>query len=293
LKALHEQEFIVIHRASHLIVLVAFCLGAHTPASAQRDADLRKELDALKQGQAEIQRQIALEDQIEALRKGQEAMQRQLDEIKALLQARPAAAPAAAPAAPAPSNVAGMEFDLSDTPIKGQTNAALTLIEFTDYQCPYCSRFTTNTLPEIVKTYIDSGKLRLALMDLPLEAIHAKAFKAAEATQCAREQGKFWEMHDRLFASQQQLDPWKPHAEALSLDVAKFEACLESGRHADGVRADMALAQKAGISGTPSFVLGRTDPANPNKVTGIQLLRGAQQFNAFKTAIDSALPAGQ
>jgi protein-disulfide isomerase len=283
----------VINRALRLIVLVAFSLATWSPAFAQRDDDLRKELDALKRGQAEIQRQIALEDQIEALRKGQEAIERQLDEIKALLQARPAAAPAAAPAAPSPSNVAGMEFDLRDTPIKGQTNAALTLIEFTDYQCPYCSRFTVNTLPEIMKTYIDSGKVRLALMDLPLEAIHANAFKAAEATQCAREQGKFWEMHDRLFANQQQLDPLKPHAEALSLDVAKFEACLDSGRHAEGVRADMALAQKAGISGTPSFVLARTDTANPNKVTGISVLRGAQAFNAFKTAIDGALPAGQ
>jgi protein-disulfide isomerase len=130
-------------------------------------------------------------------------------------------------------------------------------------------------------------------MDMPLEQIHANAFKAAEATQCAREQGKFWEMHDRLFANQQQLENLKAHADALSLDGAKFQACLDSGRHAEGVRADMAMAQKAGISGTPSFVLGKTDPANPGKVTGIQVLRGAQPFTAFKTAIDSALPAGQ
>ena len=272
-------------------LLVGLGLVGVLPASAQRDTDMRKELDALKQGQEAIQRQIALDDQIDELRKGQEAMQRQLEEIKALLAARPAAA--AAPAAAAGPSVAGLELDISDDPIKGRMDAQLTLVEFTDYQCPFCSRFTTNTLPDIVKSYIDSGKLRLALLDMPLESIHPFAFKAAEATQCAKDQGKFWEMHDRLFANQQQLDPLKAHAEAISLAVPEFEACLASGRHADAVRADIALAQKAGVSGTPSFVLAKTDAKNPTKVTGIQLLKGAQAFDAFKAAIDGALAGGQ
>src|SRR5262245_49978173 len=232
---------------------IATSLSLAAGASAQRDEDLRKELDALKQGQEEIQRQIALDDQIQELRKGQEAMQRQLDEIKKLLQARPAEAAAAPAAAPAGVNVAGMVLDLGANPIKGKADAPLTLVEFTDYQCPFCSRFTQNTLPDIAKEYIDSGKVRLALIDMPLESIHQHAFKAAEASHCAAEQGKFWEMHDRLFANQQSLDPWKPHAEAVALDVAKFEACMGSGKYAEAIRADIALAQKVGATGTPSF----------------------------------------
>lgn len=130
------------------------------------------------------------------------------------------------------------------------------------------------------------------MMDLPLESIHPQAFKAAEATHCANEQGKFWEMHARLFENQRALANLTPHAEALGLDVDAFTACLDSGRHAPGVRADMAEARKAGASGTPSFVLGKTDPSDPSKMTGIVFLRGAQPFSAFKNHIDAALADG-
>ena len=96
-------------------------------------------------------------------------------------------------------------------------------------------------------------------------------------------------MHARLFENQRALEPWSGHAEALGLDVAAFDGCMSSGRHADAVRKDMAEAGKAGATGTPSFVLARTDPGDPGKVTGLSFLRGAQPFNAFKSAIDSAL----
>ncbi len=119
--------------------------------------------------------------------------------------------------------------------------------------------------------------------------MHKLAFKAAEATHCAGDQGQFWEMHDRLFKNQRSLEPWSGHAEALGLDGAAFESCMSSGRHADAVRADMAEAGKAGATGTPSFVLGLTDPADPSKVNGLAFLRGAQPFAAFKAEIDKAL----
>ncbi len=115
------------------------------------------------------------------------------------------------------------------------------------------------------------------------------AFKAAEASRCAGEQGKFWEMHDRLFSNQRALEPFTGHAEALGLDTASFEECLDSDRHAGAVREDMAVAQKAGASGTPSFVLGLTDPADPGKIKGITFIRGAQPYEKFKAEIDSAL----
>ena len=96
-------------------------------------------------------------------------------------------------------------------------------------------------------------------------------------------------MHDRLFKNQRALEPWSGHAAALGLDVAAFDACLDSGRHANAVRRDMAEARKAGATGTPSFVLAKTDPADPTKVTGLAFIRGARPFDAFKSEIDKAL----
>jgi protein-disulfide isomerase len=125
-------------------------------------------------------------------------------------------------------------------------------------------------------------------MDLPLESIHKFAFKAAEAANCAGEQGKYWEMHDRLFANQKTLEPWKPHAEAIGLDVPKFEACLTAGKQAEEIRKDMAEAQKAGINGTPGFFLAYTEP-NSTKVKTVARLTGAQPFSAFKAQIDKLL----
>ncbi len=126
-------------------------------------------------------------------------------------------------------------------------------------------------------------------LDLPLERIHKSAFKAAVATHCAEEQGKFWEMHDLLFENQRTLEPWSPHAQALGLDVARFDDCMSSDKYAAAVRKDMTEATKAGATATPSFVLGLTDPDDPKKVKGLTFIRGAQPFKAFKAQIDSAL----
>ena len=119
--------------------------------------------------------------------------------------------------------------------------------------------------------------------------MHKLAFKAAEATHCAEAQGKYWEMHDRLFQNQRALEPWSGHAEALGLDVAAFDECMSSSTYADAVRKDMAEASKAGATGTPSFVLGLTDPEDPTKVKGLSFIRGARSYADFKAQIDSAL----
>lgn len=123
---------------------------------------------------------------------------------------------------------------------------------------------------------------------MPLD-FHKSAFKAAEATRCAGEQDKFWEMSERLFANQKALEPWSGHAAALGIDVAKFDACMASGRHAESIRANIATAKSAGVSGTPSFVLAATDPDDPKKVKGIVLLVGAKPFESFKAEIEKAL----
>jgi protein-disulfide isomerase len=205
-----------------------------------------------------------------------------------MLQARPAAP--AAPAA-AGANVKDIVFNLGDNHVKGQNAAKITLIEFTDYQCPYCARYVRDTLPQIAKEFIDTGKIRYVMLDLPLEQIHKSAFKAAEAAHCAGDQGKYWEMHDRLFNNVQALEPFKGHAEAVGLDATKFDKCMTDGKYTPAVRADLAESQKVGITGTPGFVVALTDPKDPKKAKGVSFLRGAQPFDAFKTALEQVLTA--
>ena len=202
-------------------------------------------------------------EEIQALKRGQEDIRRQLLEIKQLLQGRQVQA--------APE-VRNMPVDLGTHPSKGSAAAKLTLIEFSDYQCPYCGRQTKETNPQLQREYVDAGKVRYVFFDMPLESMHKFAFKAAEAARCAGEQGKYWEMHDRLFANQQALEPWGAHAKALGLDVARFDTCMGSDKFAGAIRSDMAVAQKLGVGGTPTFLLASSDPNDVRKVTG-QILR--------------------
>jgi protein-disulfide isomerase len=127
---------------------------------------------------------------------------------------------------------------------------------------------------------------------MPL-GMHKFANKAAEATHCAQEQGKFWEIHDSMMSDQKKLGDLNSYAESIGLDVAQFEACLNSNKYATEVQKDISAARKLGISGTPSFVIARTDPKDPTKVKSISLIRGAQPFAAFKRLIDQALTEAQ
>jgi protein-disulfide isomerase len=130
--------------------------------------------------------------------------------------------------------------------------------------------------------------VKYVLMDFPLESIHKQAFKAAEAVRCAGEQGKYWEMHDRLLANQKTLEPWTPHAEAVGLDVARFDRCMSAGKFAGDIRNDVAQGQGAGVGGTPGFFLAVTDTAS-SKVRPLRFVWGAQPFGAFKAEIDAVL----
>jgi protein-disulfide isomerase len=251
--------------------------------SAKDVNDLRREIDALKAGQTTIQKDIL---EIKNL-----LLQRELQAAREALQGRPAAAPAQAQA-PAPAPEAQIVLNIDGAPIKGDKNAKVTLIEFTDYQCPFCSRHFRDTLPQIVNDYVKAGKVRYVLKEFPLESIHPLAFKAAEAANCAGEQGKYWEMHDRLFTNQNALAAQQlpGHADAVGLDMAKFKSCLEGGNYTAKVRKDLADAQKAGATGTPTFLLGITDPM-ATEVKTVRKLVGAQPYAAFKDAIDSLLSA--
>jgi protein-disulfide isomerase len=145
-------------------------------------------------------------------------------------------------------------------------------------------------MPKIDSDYIKTGKVKYVFRDLPLESIHKNAFKAAEAASCAGDQDKFWEMHDRLFANQGTLGSADllSHAQAIALDMSKFQQCLESGKFAPAIRKNMADASNAGITGTPAFILGVSDPKSL-QVKVLKVISGAQPFAAFKDAIDNAL----
>jgi protein-disulfide isomerase len=234
--------------------------------------------------------EAAMLQELQAMREAQGAVLEELKAIRKLLDqgARPQVA--AAPAAPS----AGEQIEMSlrgidGRAVKGDAAAPLVLVEYTDYQCPFCGRHFANTVPSLASEYVDAGKLRYVLRDMPLESIHPQAFKAAEAARCAGDQGRYWEMHDALFQNQRALGELqlKHYAKGLGLDMATFEACLDDGRHGDAVRADIAEAQSAGISGTPTFFLAVE--GEDGKLKTLQKIRGAQPYAAFKSAIDAAL----
>jgi protein-disulfide isomerase len=222
----------------------------------------------------------ALRKEIEAVKEGQTIIQKELNEIKNLLRGRQA---------PPPVETQDVVLSVDDDPYKGDKNAKLTLIEFSDYQCPFCARHFRETLPQIERDYIKTGKVKYVFRDFPIEAIHKEAFKAHEAANCAGEQGRYWEMHDRLFLNQKAmgLKDLVNHAQALGLDMPKFQLCLDSGKQTSEIRKDMADGQKAGVRGTPTFFLGMTEPNDPKLKA--RAIIGAQPYTIFKTALDSLL----
>ena len=226
----------------------------------------------------------ALKEEVKALREGQEAIQKDLTEIKRLLEQGARAAPAQPAFRP-------QDLAVGDSPVLGAATAPVTLIEFSDYQCPFCKRHATTVMPELVREYVDTGKVRIVMREFPIERIHPLAMGASSAALCARDQGKYWPMHDLLFADQKALQDadLRAHAETLSLDTAAFDQCLRENRHKDEIAASLAEGRKLGISGTPSFVAGRTDPKDSGKVHVTKFIRGAQPLDSFKEALDELL----
>jgi len=160
-------------------------------------------------------------------------------------------------------------------PSKGPENAPVTIVEFSDFECPFCGRVEP-TIDRIFDTYGD--KVRLVYRDYPLPS-HTNAPKASEAALCAQDQGKYWEMHSKLFKNQRMLgiDALKAYAKELELDQAKFDACLDSGEKAEVVKASMKAGEALGVTGTPAFFING------------RMISGAQPFDKFKELIDYEL----
>lgn len=170
-----------------------------------------------------------------------------------------------------------VEVSVAGAPSKGPADAPVTLIEFSDFECPYCSRVVP-AIEEVMSTYGD--QVRVVFRQFPL-SFHPRAQKAAEASLCANEQGKFWELHDAMFANQRELEvaQLKSKAAALGLDAAAFDACVDSGKYAAQVATDLTDGQRAGVSGTPAmfvngrFISGAVPFATLAKVIDDELLR--------------------
>jgi protein-disulfide isomerase len=168
----------------------------------------------------------------------------------------------------------------------GRSDAPLTLLEFTDYQCPYCRRFQAEAWPQIKKNWIDTGKLRFVVRDLPLQ-FHSSAMPAAEAAHCAGEQGKFWEMHHALLSGDDPLANGgiDRRATQLGLDLERLHACTKANRYESAIARNIATAEALNVNGTPAFVLGRM----ANGGLEGQLVSGAQPYAEFDAAFRQLL----
>ncbi|MEE8401762.1 MAG: thioredoxin domain-containing protein [Candidatus Hydrothermarchaeaceae archaeon] len=212
-----------------------------------------------------------------------------------------------------PAQTQRTSVSIDGDPCQGSDDAPVTMIEFSDYQCPFCARFWTQTLPQIRKDYIETGKVRFVYRDFPIPVLgHAYATKAAEAAECAGDQGKYWEMHDALFENHGELSSLQKQvnspemedrtivpvatqggtfyfditddisrirkfSEDLGLDTVEFNRCIDSGEKLSEIQKDVQDAQSSGVTGTPGFL-----------INGI-LVSGAQPYATFRQIIESEL----
>lgn len=236
-----------------------------------------------QQGQAE--EIAALKRQVQELREQQAQMQRELIAIKNFLQSLLQPQQGGAPSMDA---IVGASIPTAAEPTMGSSSAKITVMEISDYQCPFCKRQTQQIFPQLVNEYVKTGKVQYIFVDYPIAQLHPTAARSHEAANCAGDQGKYWEMHVSLFNNPVAKDDTALVAQAktIGLDVNAFQSCLTSGRHSASVQASVARMEQLGISGTPMTVIGLTPaPGQPMKV--VKYVYGAQPYAAFKEAIDS------
>jgi len=257
----------MMRRIRWLLLPASVATAFPAPAHGQKSADTSG-------ARADTRRELArVEDDLAIVKS-------QLAEVLRLLNR--------APAAPRTIATGPVRASIGGAPMRGLADAPVTIVEFSDYQCPFCQRFVATTLRALISEYVDSGKVRYVVRDYPLDQLHPNARKAAEAAHCAGDEGKYWEMHDVLFASAGALAPEDliGYARTVGLDTARFNECLASGRHATDVQQGIADGAASGVQGTPSFVIGRTRAGDDVEGTPIH---GAQPIETFRRVINQAL----
>lgn len=254
-----------MHSLSRTILLVSIiALAACTrPAAQSNDVEsLRKEVEALKASQ--------------------EAMKKDLEEIREFLRVATGGKFGAPP-------IEGQTVDLSGAPARGQESAPITLVEVSDYHCPYCRRHFQQTQPQINASYVDQGKVRHVFVHYPIDQLHPEAFRSHEAASCAADQGKFWELHAKLFESPaRSVDQIVERASAAGLDANALRSCIESGKYSSPVRESVKRMQQLGVDSTPMFLIGMT-PKDGEPMKILKVVRGAHPFDQFKVTFDGMM----
>lgn len=220
-----------------------------------------------------------LKDEVQSMKAQQQQILDSLDELKKLMKTNNGP-----PAIKVPETMS-----VAGEPFRGETGATLAIIEYADFECPFCRRFEHDTYPQIRDAYIDTGKVKYFFRDLPLP-FHQHSMPDARAARCAAEQGKLWEMHDSLFSDPAALNEGDidTRATKLGIDTTKLDACVASARFADVIQHSMSEASGMQISGTPTFVIGTLGP-DGQLVNVKKTVVGAYPFDAFKSVIEPLL----
>ncbi len=245
-------------------LLTVLGCGASSAQSSKETEALKKEIDGLKASQAE--------------------MQKSLNEVRDFLKAITGGRFGG-------PSIEGTSVDITGAPVNGEASAPVTLVEISDYHCPFCRRHVQQTQPQIYAEYVNSGRVRHVFLHYPIDQLHPNAYRSHEAASCATDQRKFWDLHAKLWEKPvNTVDELTAVAQAAGLEMSAFRQCLDSRKHAQEVKDSVARIQKLGINGTPAFLIGRTPAAGqPVKVT--KFIEGALPFTAFKEALDTVLAA--
>lgn len=252
-------------------ILAAICILATADATDLLAQD--------RSGDAIVRRLDALDTLLRII-------QQEMSEIKNRLPIGPPPKPVVTA-----EELTGIETTITDAPVLGNSSARLVIIEFSDFQCPFCGRHDRETFPNILRELVDVGEVQYSFRHLPLGNIHPQAFGAAEAAECAGMEGKFWEMRKMLFSDQNRLSEADiiDRAGLLGVDVQAFSTCLRKGTKAR-IDADVKEADRLNISATPTFLIGEVDVVGSVRVR--RGIAGAQPFSAFKAVLDGLIVHG-
>ncbi len=244
-------------RRTCAVFVLTLCVGASVACSA---------------GEADVSR---LQEDIEELRVRQAQTAAELAELKSRMT---------------PVDEAVRTLTVANRPSRGEATAHVTFIEYSDYGCQYCAQYSRQVYPRLIRDYVNSGKVRYVFKNYPVEELHPDAFTAHVAAACAGDQGRYWEMHDRLFANQTNFTTarFMEDARGVGLDTAIFQSCLAGTVHDAVIRQDIDEAVRGGVNGTPVFVVALTQPGDA-AVTPLRVVVGAQPYEAIADAIDAVL----